>query len=185
MAIRCIFAGLLLLGLAACTMSGVAPAQSVPPAPQPGQYRLDSGDVLRVIVFGQERLSGTYTVDDGGSISMPLLPPLGMRGLTVQEAESTIGQALGETLLRNPSVAVEDSTFRPFFILGEVNRPGQYPYVAGMTVETAVAIAGGYTYRANRSRMRITRPAVTEDLAVTSADPVHPGDTVFIRERYF
>lgn len=184
MAIRVWVASLLALCLAACAGAPAA-APPAPQAAQPSQYRLDSGDELRVIVFGQERLSGTYKVDDGGSIAMPLLPPIGVRGLSVQEAGDLIEQALGETLLRNPSVAVEVSAFRPFFILGEVNQPGQYPYVAGMTVETAVAIAGGYTYRANRSRARVSRPSAPDEMTVSTATPIYPGDTVFIRERYF
>lgn len=157
-------------------------------APMPtSQYRLDSGDELRVIVFGQEQLSGTYRVDDAGAISMPLLPPVGVRGLTALETKASIEQALSQTLLRNPNVSVQVSTFRPFFILGQVNSPGQYPYVAGMTVETAVAIAGGYTYRANTSRVRLTRGAQTakQEFKVEPTAPVFPGDTVFIRERFF
>jgi len=148
------------------------------------QYRLDSGDQLRVTVFGQENLSGTFRVDDAGAIAMPLLPPLGVRGLTTAQTKTTIEQALSQTLLRNPNVSVEVSTFRPFFILGQVNSPGQYPFVSGMTVETAVAIAGGYTFRANTSRVRITRSAMKEFKAETGA-PVMPGDTIFVRERYF
>lgn len=148
------------------------------------QYRLDSGDQLRVTVFGQENLSGTFRVDDAGAIAMPLLPPLGVRGLTTAQTKATIEQALSQTLLRNPNVSVEVSTFRPFFILGQVNAPGQYPFVSGMTVETAVAIAGGYTFRANTSRVRITRSAMKEFKAETNAT-VMPGDTIFVRERYF
>jgi len=188
------------VGLAACSGS---PAPTVP-APQPmsasqagpagdaapaavSQYRLDSGDELRVIVFGQERLSGTFRVDDAGAISMPLLPPVGVRGLTALETKAAIEQALSQTLLRNPNVSVQVATFRPFFILGEVNSPGQYPYVAGMTVETAVAIAGGYTYRANTSRARITRGghATKQEFKADPTAAVFPGDTVFIRERFF
>lgn len=156
-------------------------------APIPGslsQYRLDAGDELRVIVFGQENLSGTFRVDDSGAITMPLLQPLGVRGLSTAQTKASIEQALSQTLLRNPNVSVEVSQFRPFFILGQVNSPGQYPFVSGMTVETAVAIAGGYTYRANTSRARITRTAANEFKAETSA-PVMPGDTIFIRERFF
>ena len=170
-------------------IQGAAPVAGSPIAGAPiagsmSQYRLDAGDQLRVIVFGQEALSGTYRVDDGGAIAMPLLPPLGVRGLTTAQTKATIEQALSQTLLRNPNVSVEVATFRPFFILGQVNQPGQYPFVSGMTVETAVAIAGGYTFRANTSRVRITRAAVNEFKADTSAQ-VMPGDTIFVRERYF
>ncbi len=172
-----------------------APAQAqaqagAPLMQRPGatsQYRLDAGDELRVIVFGQENLSGTFRVDDGGAITMPLLPPLIVRGQTAHEAKRNIEQTLAQTLLRNPNVSVEVSAFRPFFILGEVNAPGQYPYVAGMTVETAVAIAGGYTYRANKSRARITRgtPATGGEFKTDTSAQIMPGDTVFIRERFF
>ncbi|MGD1933418.1 MAG: polysaccharide biosynthesis/export family protein [Candidatus Phaeomarinobacter sp.] len=166
--------------------AGVVP-QNPNAAPSLGalsQYRLDAGDQLRVIVFGQEALTGTYRVDDGGSIAMPLLPPVGVRGLTTAQTKAAIEQALSQTLLRNPNVSVEVATFRPFFILGQVNQPGQYPFVSGMTVETAVAIAGGYTFRANTSRVRITRAAVNEFKTGTGAQ-VMPGDTIFVRERYF
>lgn len=165
--------------------AGQQPVQHA--APMPGrisQYQLDAGDELRVIVFGQENLSGTFRVDDSGSITMPLLPPLGVRGLSTAQTKTAIEQALSQTLLRNPNVSVEVSQFRPFFILGQVNSPGQYPFVSGMTVETAVAIAGGYTYRANTSRARITRTASNEFKAETNA-LVMPGDTIFIRERFF
>lgn len=160
------------------------PAPVSAPASAISQYRLDAGDELRVIVFGQEQLSGTFRVDDAGAITMPLLPPVGVRGLTTLQTKATIEQALAQTLLRNPNVSVEVSSFRPFFILGEVNQPGQYPYVANMTVETAVAIAGGYTYRANTSTVRITRPSQAEFKAPPETS-VMPGDTIFIRERFF
>jgi len=197
------------LFLAGCGGFSGAPEPQIAPAPLPGhpqsgqmmqggqpvnpgiapgamsQYRLDSGDELRVVVFGQENLSGTFRVDDAGGISMPLLPPLGVRGQTTVQAKATIEQALAQTLLRNPNVSVQVATFRPFFILGQVNSPGQYPFVSGMTVETAVAIAGGYTYRANTSRVRITRGAATNEFRAETNAQVMPGDTIFVRERYF
>lgn len=175
-----------ILAAASLALSGCAggPRAQAGTAPAP-EYRLDSGDELRVIVFGQERLSGTFRVDDSGTVSMPLLQPLSVRGMTTREAKGTIEQALAQNLLRNPDVAVEVVTFRPFFILGEVNEPGQYPYVAGMTVETAVAIAGGYTYRANQSSARVTRPSQASEVMISTTDQIYPGDTVFIRERYF
>lgn len=184
MALRHILTALAGLMLSACA-GAPAPSQVPAQAPVQAEYRLDAGDELRVIVFGQEALSGTFKVEDGGAVVMPLLPPIPVRGLTVRETKAAIEAALGRELLRNPSVAVEVATFRPFFILGEVNQPGQYPYVTGMTVETAAAIAGGYTYRANQSSARISRPGMARELAVSTSTPVMPGDTVFIRERYF
>jgi protein involved in polysaccharide export with SLBB domain len=159
----------------------------VPVDGQNAVYRLDSGDRLRIIVFGQEDLTGEYAVDGAGQISIPLVPAIGARGLTTDELEETLVSVLSQTLLRDPSVSVEVLTFRPFFILGEVTRAGQYPFVAGMTVKTAVAIAGGYTHRANENVARVTRNLGDRivELGVDSNSAVHPGDTILIRERYF
>ncbi len=171
-------------------MSGCANTGLISEIPVDGQnavYRLDSGDRLRVIVFGQTELSGEYAVDGAGQISIPLINVIQARGLTTDELEETLVSVLSQTLLRDPSVNVEVLTFRPFFILGEVTRAGQYPFVAGMTVKTAVAIAGGYTHRANENVARITRNLGDRiiELGVDSNSAVHPGDTILIRERYF
>jgi polysaccharide export outer membrane protein len=150
-------------------------------------YRLDSGDRLRVTVFGQADLSGEFSVDGAGVVSMPLMHPVKARGLTSFEFARHLEAVLGERLLRDPSVSVEIAQYRPFFILGEVNQPGQYPYVNGMTVRMAAAIAGGFTPRAATSQVVITR-RVGDDVqegAARLAAPLMPGDTVVVGERFF
>lgn len=178
---------MMFLGLAVAACAG--PGQSLPPiadAPT-GPYRLDSGDQVRMIVFGQEELSGEYTVNDSGTISVPLIGTVDASGRTTAELEQEVADVLSAGLLVNPSVSVEVQAFRPFFILGEVNDPGQYPYVAGMSVLTAVAIGGGFTFRADEETMTITRTtgdSVAEGRA--SRDTlVQPGDVVYVYERFF
>ena len=150
-------------------------------------YTLDSGDKLRVMVYGQEGLSNSYSVDTSGRITMPLIGAVGARGLTPAELSQAVKARLRQGYVREPHVAVEVETYRPFFILGEVTAPGQYPYVANMTAETAVAIAGGFTPRAERYRIQISRP-VDGQIARASVPPsfqVRPGDTVVVAERWF
>jgi polysaccharide export outer membrane protein len=164
-----------------------AAAGYVAASPTDGPYTLDSGDKLRVIVFGQDGLTNSYGVDAGGSITMPLIGAVKARGLTAGELSSAIAARLRQGYIRDPHVAVEIESYRPFFILGEVNFPGQYPYVANMTVETAVAIAGGFSPRALRSKVEISRPsggqAVRREVPVGT--PVRPGDTIIVAERWF
>jgi polysaccharide export outer membrane protein len=162
-------------------------AQPVVLEPQESGYALDSGDKLRVVVFGQEGLSASYSVDTGGSITMPLIGAVSARGHTPGQLQQAIASKLKQGYVREPHVAVEVEAYRPFFILGEVTLPGQYPYVANMTVETAVAIAGGYTPRAFKHRIEISRPVggLTEKRVVSPIYPVRPGDTIKIAERWF
>jgi polysaccharide export outer membrane protein len=163
-----------------------------PPAPdyQPSlvdHYILDSGDRLRVIVFNQADLSNSYVVDKGGYVAMPLIGPVPARGRTPQELEADIAARLRASYLRDPDVSLEVEEYRPFFIMGEVNAGGQYAYVDGLTVQAAIAVAGGYTPRANLRFAEVTRQVdgriSTFRLELT--DPVRPGDTVTVRERLF
>ena len=162
-------------------------AEPVMMEPEETGYALDSGDKLRVVVFGQEGLSASYSVDTGGSITMPLIGAVSARGHTPAQLQAAIGAKLRQGYVREPHVAVEVEAYRPFFILGEVTLPGQYPYVANMTVETAVAIAGGYTPRAQKRRIEISRQVggLTEKRVVSPNYPVRPGDTVQVAERWF
>jgi polysaccharide export outer membrane protein len=162
-------------------------AQPVMMEPEETGYTLDSGDRLRVVVFGQEGLTASYAVDTGGSITMPLIGAVSARGHTPAQLQQAIAAKLKQGFVREPHVAVEVEAYRPFFILGEVTLPGQYPYVANMTVETAVAIAGGYTPRAYKDRIKISRPVsgLTENRVVSPNYPVRPGDTIKISERWF
>lgn len=158
------------------------------PLPDAGPYRLDSGDRLRVVVFGQEDMSGEYAVDGSGFISMPLINQVQARGRTVTEIEKEIAQRLESgNLLVNPSISVQVAQFRPFFVLGEVRQPGQFPYVEGMTVITAVAIAGGFTYRAETDHYTITRTVdgQTVEARGEKTTVVQPGDVILVNERYF
>ncbi len=156
------------------------------PAPR-GGYALDSGDKLRVVVFGQDGLTNSYAVDAAGNITMPLIGAVPARGSSPGELSAAIAARLRQGFIREPHVAVEIETYRPFFILGEVSFPGQYPFVANMTVETAVAIAGGFTPRAYHTDVVISRTVRGEIVRATVpvTTPVRPGDTITISERWF
>jgi polysaccharide export outer membrane protein len=150
-------------------------------------YRLGAGDKMRVTVFGHEDLSGEFEIDGSGNVSLPLIRNISVQGMTVRDVEEIIESRLKPEYLLNPRVSVEVINYRPFFIYGEVNKPGSYPYVNGMTVINAVAVAGGYTYRARQSKARITRAADPAKAArdVTPDTQVLPGDVIEIPERYF
>ncbi|HMM13536.1 MAG TPA: polysaccharide biosynthesis/export family protein [Parvibaculum sp.] len=186
---RLIAAGLMCLAvslaLSACAGGNSVTERPINEAVEP--YLLDSGDKLRVTVFGQSDLSGDFSVDGGGNIAIPLIPPVRARGLTTDGLQAAIEESLGKTLLRNPNVSVQIMEFRPFFILGEVQRAGQYPFVNGMTVQSAVAIAGGFSYRANQDTVHITRKRGDRlmEMDVDTGAPVRPGDTILVKERYF
>jgi polysaccharide export outer membrane protein len=150
-------------------------------------YRLDSGDRLRVVVFGQTDLSNTYTIDQAGYISMPLVGAVAARGRSTQELEGEIAAKLRKGFVRDPDVSVEVDRYRPFFIMGEVTSAGQYPYVNGLTAQTAVAIAGGFTPRAQRADVDVTRQVngKVTTVRILPTQPVFPGDTINVRERFF
>ena len=152
-----------------------------------GEYQLDSGDQVRVHVFGQEELSGTYTVDGTGMISMPLLRTMTARGSTTAQLELAITERLEKGILRSPSVSVQIESFRPFFILGQVRNPGNYPYVHRMTVLTAVAVGGGFTPRAEQGYVSITRTVGDRPVEgrAERSTLVYPGDVIFVHERFF
>ncbi len=150
-------------------------------------YRLDSGDRLRIVVYGQDGLTNTYAVSAGGTITMPLIGSVQARGLTPAQLASRVSDRLRNGFIREPHVAAEVEAYRPFFILGEVAAPGQYPYVPNMTAESAVAIAGGFSPRARRDTVTIdhTTSAGTVRAVVPPATPINPGDTVVVGERWF
>lgn len=152
-----------------------------------GPYLLDTGDQLRIFVYGQPNLSRIYTVDHAGMISVPLIGNVVARGLTTYGVASVIRDLLGRDYVRDPQVTVDIQQTRPFFILGEVRNAGQYPYVSGMTVETAIAIAGGYTDRANRRRFKISRRVngLVEVIEAPGDYVLQAGDTVTVFERFF
>jgi polysaccharide biosynthesis/export protein len=150
-------------------------------------YRLDAGDKLRVVVYGQEGLTNTYTIDASGSITMPLIGQVGARGRSPASLAGEITAKLRNGYIREPSVAVEIESYRPFFILGEVQAPGQYPYVPNMTVESAVAIAGGFSPRARRDVVTLTHTDASgvARYVVPLGTAMGPGDTVQVSERWF
>jgi polysaccharide export outer membrane protein len=150
-------------------------------------YLLDSGDRVRVFVYGQPSLSRIYTVDSGGFIALPLIGSVKARGESPYDLERAVTVQLGAKYVKDPKVSVEIATYRPFFILGEVRQAGQYSYVNGMTVQTAVAIAGGYAERASERRFTLTRRVngVIEKMKVPRDTIVLPGDTIYVHERWF
>src|SRR5471032_2560855 len=152
-----------------------------------GPYTVDSGDKLRIVVFGQDTLSNNYTVDAQGAVSLPLVGAVEARGLTTAQLGSAIAARLRSGFVRDPSVAVEIETYRPFFVLGEVTFPGQYPYVPNMTVENAIAIAGGFTPRASKDKVTITRKVQGQPAryVLPLRSPLRPGDTIEVSERWF
>jgi polysaccharide export outer membrane protein len=157
------------------------------PAPYDEAYRLDAGDKLRVVVYGQEGLTNTYAIDAGGSITMPLIGAVPARGRTPAKLAAEISARLRNGYIRDPSVAVEIESYRPFFILGEVAAPGQYPYVPNMSVESAVAIAGGFSPRARRDSVTLTHTENSGPMRVVVplGTALSPGDTVLVGERWF
>lgn len=178
-------AGILVFGLmVAGTRAEQAPAA---PAGDADSYTLGAGDKIRVTVFGHEDLSGEFEVDGSGNVSLPLIRNVKAAGMTVRELEQEIAGRLSPDYLKNPSVSVEVLNYRPFYIYGEVTKPGSYSYVNGMTVVNAVAMAGGFTYRARTTRVRIIH---ANDPSRTPKDadkdtPVLPGDVIEVPERYF
>ena len=165
----------------------VAYAAASMPAANDGAYRLDAGDKLRVVVYGQDGLTNTYAIDAGGSITMPLIGAVPARGRTPARLAAEISARLRNGYIRDPSVAVEIESYRPFFILGEVAAPGQYPYVPNMSVESAVAIAGGFSPRARRDNVTLTHTDNSGSMRVVVplGTALSPGDTVLVGERWF
>ena len=157
------------------------------PAGDQAGYRLDAGDKLRIVVFGQQGISGTYLVDAGGNVSLPLVGTVSARGATTEALARRISARLKQGYVRDPHVTVTIEGYRPFFILGEVTTPGQYPYVPNMTVENAIAVAGGFSPRAKKGTVELTRNAGGQ--RYTSNVPLNytlsPGDTVVVKERWF
>lgn len=150
-------------------------------------YRVDSGDRLRVTVFDQRDLTNTYSVDQAGYLAFPLIGSVPARGRTIQELEGQIAAQLQKGYLRNPDVSIEVDRYRSIFVMGEVGQPGQYSYVPGMTIQNAIALAGGYTPRALQANADVTRKINGEIITgrVLISNPVLAGDTIYVRERLF
>lgn len=175
---------------AVLAMTGCSPGSNLSPLADSTvkTYQLGQGDQVRIITFGEDQLTGDFRVDDTGTIALPLLGSVPAAGLTTPQLSGKISEALIQRkLLQAPSVAVEVSEYRPIFILGEVSKPGQYPFRPGMTVLSAVSVAGGFTYRAIPTRASIIRTEgdkAVEGRATRQAF-VEPGDVITIFERIF
>lgn len=150
-------------------------------------YLLGAGDRIVVTVFGHEDLSGEFELDGQGRISLPLIGEVALSRQTLRQAERQIVDLLKPDYLVNPRVSMQVTNYRPFYILGEVNRPGSYPYVNGLTVVQAVAIAGGYTYRARENRVSVQRAGDPKGSGQPAgpATVILPGDVINVPQRYF
>jgi polysaccharide export outer membrane protein len=180
----------LLLALIVLAGSGIAVSaqqQASMPPPTATSYVLGPNDRVRVKVYGEPDITGEYEIDSNGQVSIPLAGRVRAEGLTTKQLERAITSALAKGIVRDPRVNVEVALFRPYYILGEVKKGGEYPYRLGLTVMDAVASAGGFTYRANESKVYVQRAGASAE-QVYSLDtpvPVFPGDNIRIPERWF
>jgi len=181
-----------LVGISAVLLSACAsgPAQGGPVAAAPAGmtgYRLGAGDEIKVTVYGEPDLSGNFVVDGEGEIAMSLIGQAPIGNLTLTEASQSIEARLKDGYLRDPKVTAELVKGRPYYILGEVNKPGEYPFVSGLTVMNAIASAGDFTYRADKGRILVkSKDSPNErEVELTPTTVVRPGDTIRIRERFF
>ncbi len=163
------------------------PMASGPADPKNLNYKLGTADKLRVIVFGETSLSGEFVISDTGEIAFPLIGNVHAAGLTVAQFQDALRTKLADGYLRDPRVSAEVENYRPFYILGEVQKPGEYPFTSGLTVLNAVATAGGFTYRANTKLVTIRHAGASKETPVrlTATSEVGPGDTILIKERFF
>jgi len=185
-------AALIMPFLSGCSEGRVAPLASASAAQngsaQAGGYHLGAGDKLRITVYNEPALTGEYSVTPAGAVAFPLIGTVNVADHTIEQVTADITHRLDGGYVQDPRVSVEVLNFRPFYILGEVNKPGEYPYSSGLTVDKAVALAGGFTYRAN-SRVGFLRrdngPAEGSVALRGTPVAVQPGDTIRIGERYF
>ena len=175
----------LVLALGGCA---TAPKSVAPSVAEVGDYRLGAGDGLRLIFYGEDKLNGEYQIASDGHVALPLIGEVDANGKTLLELQATIRTAYAKGgYLLDPKVAVEILHYRPFFVLGEVNAPGQYPFIPGMTVRQAIATAKGYTYRAQQGTAMITRWGEANETGykLSPGTAVTPGDTIRVPERHF
>jgi len=175
------------LALSGCAMGGSDLAYATPQ--EPGPYTLGPGDRLRITVYGEETLTGEYRVTGDGDVSFPLIGNVVAGGMTIEQLQQSLTTRLEDGYLTDPRISAEIIDYRPYFVLGEVGRPGEYTYAVGLTVPQAVAAAGGFTYRANDDRIFLKRADQTREMIVDLDDypafPIRPGDTIRVGERYF
>jgi polysaccharide export outer membrane protein len=190
--IRAVFAIFALLAasllVCGCTTGSLSQAeQQSLAAAAAAPTKLEPGDKIRITVFGEDKLSGDYQLDQSGRVSLPLAGTVEALGLTQTELEDALARKFRSEYLKNPKVTVTITTLRPFYIVGEVEKPGEYPYKSGLNVLTAIATAGGPTYRANRSTVQIQRHGEVgmREYPISVTVPVLPGDVIRLPERYF
>jgi polysaccharide export outer membrane protein len=176
----------------ACVLAGGFPSFAAEEAqalaqPTVPDYRLGPGDKLRVITFGEESLTGEFFVGGTGHVSLPLIGEVDAAGKTIRQFQTAVETALKDGYIKEPRVSVEVLNYRPFYILGEVMKPGEYPYTNNLTVLNAVATASGFTYRADTKKVYIKRASEPQErqYPLTTTTPVAPGDTIRIGERFF
>jgi len=182
-----LFTVAIVAGAQAAPAAAPAQQQAGQSAAPSGDYRLGTGDKLRVIVFGEPDLGGEYVVDSGGFIRLPLIGQIHAAGDSVHQFENEVISKLKDGYLKDPRVSAEVLNYRPFYIIGEINKPGEYAYVNGMSVLNAVALAGGYTFRADQRRVYIRRDGTGQEQTLTAdqTTKVNPGDIIRIAERFF
>jgi polysaccharide export outer membrane protein len=182
---RSLFAILAAVALASCSSGGDLPTLGL--TPEQAAYRLGSGDQLKITVYGEERLTGEFAVNGQGTVAYPLIGEIQAGGKTISELEKAITAGLADGFVNNPSVSVEVKNYRPYYILGEVTKPGEYAFSDGLTVFSAVARAGGFTYRADQKRIYIHHKAADGEIKyrLEGNTPVQPGDTIRVGERLF
>jgi protein involved in polysaccharide export with SLBB domain len=174
--------------ISGCTANSLSEAeQQSLAAAATASPRLQAGDRIRVTVYGEDKLSGDYQIDQSGQISLPLAGTVEAVGLTQAELEQALAKKFRSEYLRNPKVTVTIATLQPFYLMGEVEKPGEYQYRSGLNVLTALAIAGGPTYRASRNTVQIQRRGETSmrNYPISSSVPILPGDVIRVPERYF
>lgn len=186
---------LFLSAVVACVLGMTAGCSSNPPLLTASDqsalddgYRIDAGDKLRITVYNEVNLTGEYNISTSGGIAFPLIGIVPVKGQTIEAASEGIRQRLSQGFVNDPKVSIEVLNYRPYYILGEVSKPGEYPYVNGRTIEQAIATAGGFTYRANHKTVFLRRNQVEGERTVKLRQKpiqVLPGDTIRVGERYF
>ena len=175
----------LVSGCAGNTLNEAEQQAAVAAATSPA--KLQPGDKIKIVVFGEDKLSGDYQLDQSGQISLPLAGTIKAQGLTQSELEQELAKKFRSQYLKDPKVTVTITTLRPYYIIGEVKSPGQFAYQSGLNVLTALAIAGGPTYRAQRNTVEIQHLGETSmhEYPVSASVPILPGDVIKVPERYF
>jgi polysaccharide export outer membrane protein len=173
--------------IAGCAANSISEAeQKTLAATATAPAKLQPGDKIKITVYGEDKLSGDFQLDQAGQISLPLAGTIKAQGLTQTELEKALAKKFRSEYLKDPKVTVTIATLQPYYIMGEVEKPGQYPYQSGLNVLTAMAIAGGPTYRANRNTVEIQRNGETamHDYPISTTVPILPGDVIKVPERY-